>query len=65
MVATYIDSIGNGSRVDSLDVFTMSPPPAARMSAIAARDVYTGPRKFVLTCCMMSLSLSDSTMHGR
>ena len=37
--ATYMDSIGNGCSVDSLDVLTMSPPPAARSNGTAARDV--------------------------
>ena len=65
LVDTYIDSIGNGSRVDSLEVFTMSPPPAARSSGIAARHVSTGPRKLVWSCVVMSWSESSSTRHGR
>ena len=36
--ATYIDSIGNGCNVDSLEVLTMSPPPAALSKGTAARD---------------------------
>ena len=35
-VATYMDSMGKGCNVDSLDVLMMSPPPAARSSGMAA-----------------------------
>ena len=65
MLATYIESMGNGCRVDSLEVLTMSPPPAARSSAMAARDVYTGPRRLVAICRSMSPSLRSSTGQGR
>ncbi len=40
-----------GCRVDSLEVFTMSPPPAARSRGMADRQVWTGPAKFVAICC--------------
>jgi len=46
----YIVSIAGCRNVASVAVFTMSPPPAARRSGIAARHVYTGPRKLVPTC---------------